>query len=135
MVDYCSISLLIIAFCRLNLGDTVKASGDYELQVLLMELLFRLKSHSLRKQHLDDLFPDDHIMQENFLRIKDATFEKDCRIFLNTVNDGKEQRMYSDNYFTNLRPEGGGVNGTLVVFAYLIIATGDEQKEKNRIKI
>ena len=67
-----------------------------------MELLFRLKSHSLRKQHLDDLFPDDHIMKENFLRIKDATFEKDCRIFLNTVNDGKEQRMYSDNYFTNL---------------------------------
>ena len=33
-----------------------------------------------------------------------------------------------------LRPEGG-VNGTFVVFAYLIIATGDEQKEKNRIKI
>ena len=30
---------------------------------------------------------------------------------------------------------GGGVNGTFVVFAYLIIATGDEQKEKNRIKI
>ena len=35
---------------------------------------------------------------------------------------------------SRLRPEGG-VNGTFVVFAYLIRATGDEQKEKNRIKI
>ena len=35
---------------------------------------------------------------------------------------------------TQLRPEGG-VNGTFLVFAYLIIATGDEQKEKNWIKI
>ena len=30
---------------------------------------------------------------------------------------------------------GGGVNGTFVVFAYLIIADGDKQEEKNRIKI
>ena len=33
------------------------------------------------------------------------------------------------------RGGGGGVNGTFLVFTYLIIAAGDNQEEKNRIKI
>ena len=82
----------------------MKASGDYELQATVMELIFRLMSPSTRKLHVDDLFPDGQTIKEAFLSIRDLLFDKDCRIFLNTLNDTMEQRMYNfhihDTYFT-----------------------------------
>ncbi|KAL5261273.1 hypothetical protein ACHWQZ_G007097 [Mnemiopsis leidyi] len=77
----------------LSLGDSVKASGDYELQVSLMELLFRLMSPPIRHEHVDDLFSDNPEVKEAFLSVKDKDFERDCRIFLNMLNDGMEHRM------------------------------------------
>ena len=64
------------------------------------------------------------------LKLKNMTLMWDCN---ETVTVHKIEH-YEPKVPVRLRPEGG-VNGTFVVFAYLIIATGDEQKEKNRIKI
>ena len=58
-----------------------------------MELLFRLMSPPVRSEHVDDLFADNPEVKEAFLSLKDKDFERDCRKFLNMLNDGMDQRM------------------------------------------
>ena len=69
----------------------------------------------------------------NILAIFSRSNDSKCR----GTKDSRKRVREQGFFYCILRPEGGGggVNGTFLVFEYLIIATGDEQKEKNRIKI
>ncbi|XP_061175567.1 synaptonemal complex protein 2-like [Saccostrea echinata] len=66
--------------------------GDYECQVGIIECLFRIIPRKQRMYFAEQFFRDGKILQQ-FMLIKDANFETDCRIFLNEFNASLNQKL------------------------------------------
>ncbi|CAL1536543.1 unnamed protein product, partial [Lymnaea stagnalis] len=59
--------------------------GDFELQVCIIEYLFRLIPKSVRTHLIRESIEGD-VLASEFLNIRDSCFETDCRVFLNKLN-------------------------------------------------
>ncbi|KAL8606372.1 hypothetical protein ACOMHN_020526 [Nucella lapillus] len=59
--------------------------GDYEFQVCIMEVLFRLLPRKLRQKYSSEFVGKPEVLRA-FLAVKDSCFEVDCRNFLNSLN-------------------------------------------------
>ncbi|XP_032236157.1 uncharacterized protein LOC116617532 isoform X2 [Nematostella vectensis] len=77
-------------------GQLLSASGDFELQASLLELVFRLLEESERKKCISNWFEDENL-QDAFGAINQEEFEAGCRRFLNLLNtsSGERQRVFS----------------------------------------
>ncbi|XP_071835923.1 uncharacterized protein [Apostichopus japonicus] len=81
----------------LNLmAESLPKTGDFEMQVACAEALIRVIKKSDRADFGRKCFTDDAVF-ESFLKIQDACFEVDCRMFLNTLNEklGNERLVFS----------------------------------------
>ncbi|XP_039590565.1 synaptonemal complex protein 2-like [Polypterus senegalus] len=68
------------------LGKQITVIGDYDLQVSITEALCRMATSKQRQKLADQCFSME-CAAKAFKRIKDSTFETDCRVFLNLIND------------------------------------------------
>ncbi|XP_046566870.1 synaptonemal complex protein 2-like isoform X3 [Haliotis rubra] len=78
-----------------HLFQLIITVGDYEFQIGLLECMFRLVPRKVRAQYALKFIQRRFL--DNFLDIRDANFETDCRVFLNEVNRtaGNNGRVYS----------------------------------------
>ncbi|BFY99957.1 hypothetical protein BsWGS_02997 [Bradybaena similaris] len=67
------------------LCKSIAQVGDYEVQVCIIEFIFRLVPKSMRIEYLKKVLDDSEQWLE-FLDINDSRFEIDCRQFLNKLN-------------------------------------------------
>ncbi|XP_072569888.1 synaptonemal complex protein 2 [Paramormyrops kingsleyae] len=79
-----------------KLASRIPESGDYDLQVSLMEALCRMTTPRQREELAFSWFKMDFVITA-FLKIKDSEFETDTRKFLNLLNGmkGDKRRVYS----------------------------------------
>ncbi|XP_048873576.1 synaptonemal complex protein 2 isoform X2 [Brienomyrus brachyistius] len=79
-----------------KLASRIPESGDYDLQVSLMEALCRMTTPRQREELASSWFKMDFVITA-FLKIKDSEFETDTRKFLNLLNGmkGDKRRVYS----------------------------------------
>ncbi|XP_067679241.1 synaptonemal complex protein 2-like [Haliotis asinina] len=78
-----------------HLFQLIITVGDYEFQIGLLECMFRLVPRKVRAQYTLKFIQRRFLDQ--FLDIRDANFETDCRVFLNEVNRtaGNNGRVFS----------------------------------------
>lgn len=69
-----------------KLCDIICSCGDYMYQTVLLETLFRLCNDACLKQYSKDLFPEADALQAHIIEIDRNYFDRDCRIFLNALN-------------------------------------------------
>ncbi|XP_076440422.1 uncharacterized protein LOC143279948 isoform X2 [Babylonia areolata] len=86
-------------FLKTNISKLCKLvhdAGDYEIQVGLMEFLFRLMPQKIRPKYSPGLIEHPKI-QEAFAAVRDSYFEVDCRKFLNQLNidQGIRRKVFS----------------------------------------
>ncbi|CAG5117843.1 unnamed protein product, partial [Candidula unifasciata] len=67
------------------LCQNIAQVGDYEVQVCIIEFIFRLVPKSMRTEYMKKVLDDSQQWLE-FLDISDSRFEIDCRRFLNKLN-------------------------------------------------
>ncbi|XP_061910349.1 synaptonemal complex protein 2 isoform X3 [Entelurus aequoreus] len=79
-----------------KLAGQILHCGDYDLQIALIEALFRMTTPIQRKQLTDHWFSMAHVAGA-FVQIQVSEFEADCRSFLNFVNgiQGDRRRVHS----------------------------------------
>ncbi|XP_038057805.1 uncharacterized protein LOC119729273 [Patiria miniata] len=80
------------------MADLLTTAGDIEMQIACTETLARLVKRSDKDNYnlIQDWFCDQDFAA-GFMKIKDDTFETDCRKFLNNMNDnlGSKQSVFS----------------------------------------
>ncbi|XP_074039208.1 uncharacterized protein isoform X3 [Leptinotarsa decemlineata] len=66
--------------------DSISTYGDYDLQVQLIETVFRMYGQEVINNRLKDLIPESQELSQSFAEINDKTFDEDVRVFLINVN-------------------------------------------------
>ncbi|XP_061759820.1 synaptonemal complex protein 2 isoform X2 [Nerophis ophidion] len=79
-----------------KLAGQILHCGDYDLQIALIEALFRMTTPVQRKQLTENWFSMANVAGA-FVQIQVSEFEADCRSFLNFVNEiqGNRRRVHS----------------------------------------
>uniref|UniRef100_A0A6P7GG33 Uncharacterized protein LOC114342049 isoform X2 n=1 Tax=Diabrotica virgifera virgifera TaxID=50390 RepID=A0A6P7GG33_DIAVI len=70
----------------LKLVDSVTSCADYDLQAVILELIFRMYSQRIIHSKLYELIPESEELTSLFSQIKAVTFDEDLKKFLNTLN-------------------------------------------------
>lgn len=74
--------------------DNLTSYGDYELQLTIIEAIFRLYGKTEINKRLKDLIPESEELSQTFADINPSTFDEDCRLFLNNINQ-KHEKIFS----------------------------------------
>lgn len=69
--------------------------GDYDYQVLLLELLFRMCTKRQINQFANDFFPEAANIADSLRNLDRNNFDAASRIFLNTLNSQREDEELS----------------------------------------
>lgn len=75
----------------MKLIDSVSSFSDYDLQVSLIETVFRLYGRNLINKKLTDLIPESQELSQSFGEIHPDTFDEDARSFLNALNKSSQR--------------------------------------------
>lgn len=78
-------------FCSYKIFDSISTYGDYDLQVTLIETIFRMYGKNAIASKITDLIPESQELSESFANINGSTFDEDVRRFLNSVNKNSKK--------------------------------------------
>ncbi|CAH1116261.1 unnamed protein product [Phaedon cochleariae] len=66
--------------------DSISSYGDYDLQVVVIETIFRMYGRATINARLKDLIPESQELSQSFAEINPERFDEDVRLFLNNLN-------------------------------------------------
>ncbi|XP_072384371.1 uncharacterized protein [Diabrotica undecimpunctata] len=69
-----------------KLFDSITSCGDYELQAVILETIFRMYSQRIIYSNFKELLPESAELATLFSKINGVTFDQDIRRFLNAFN-------------------------------------------------
>ncbi|KAG5877406.1 hypothetical protein JTB14_035644 [Gonioctena quinquepunctata] len=66
--------------------DSISSYGDYDLQLTVIETVFRMYGKETINRRLKELIPESQELSQTFAEIKPTTFDIDVRVFLTEIN-------------------------------------------------
>ncbi|CAH1965464.1 unnamed protein product [Acanthoscelides obtectus] len=78
-----------------KLTDSISIHSDYDMQVLIIEVIILLYGKGNLNRQIGDLIPESQELSEHFIGIDPDNFDRDVRVFLNRLNQNPTSSVFS----------------------------------------